>query len=321
MTLLKKIHLNGKVTEKDETKEEKGSLKTLSVSWVSFLLQFCLLNLSKSTSEILLVGASAGVSENVKNSNKTLAQKEPEPIFGPKKVRKRKSKQTRTLFSSFSIFPILLPTPLSPLSPSPPSLSPFPISTHLHHFGLQNHPLSCSTRKNSFNEPRVKNLKSLSPLKWKEPNLGKNFNKNSIKNQTGCCLLSTSMKEPKEKLLSLHRQQSDVRANLNHFLNKTFRSRDHLVMVNCLRILCSNNVEPNPGPPRRQPTPTAKNGNNEVMKMNVRGLNDPSKLRHLLNKCYVKGLSKDKDSVFCLQETFYRRTWTNTVSMARELFP
>ena len=296
-TLLKKIHLNGKVTEIDETKEEKGSLKSFSVSWVSFLPHFRFVNLLKSTFKKFLGGASAAISENVNNSNKTSARKEPEPISRPKKVRKRKSNPTRTFFSSVSIFPII------PILPSP-SLSLSPSSTHLQHFRLKNHQLLCYTRKNSGNEPLVKELKSLSYLKRKEPNLGKNSNNNSVTNQAGCRLWSTSMKELIRKLLSLNRRQPVARANLNHLTNKTFRSRDHLEMVNRLRILCSNNVEPNPGPPRQQPTPTAKNGNIEVMSMNVRGLNDPAKLRHLLNRCYVKGLCKYKDSVFCFQETF-----------------
>ena len=47
-------------------------------------------------------------------------------------------------------------------------------------------------------------------------------------------------------------------------------------------------------------------GNMDVMvtSYNVRGLNDECKLRHLINCCYKNSGGKNREDVYCLQETY-----------------
>ena len=64
----------------------------------------------------------------------------------------------------------------------------------------------------------------------------------------------------------------------------------------------SHDVEDNPGPTSQRnsnPKPDL-----QVISYNVRGLNDESKLRHLVNVCYQIGQGKNTDFVACLQETY-----------------
>ena len=86
---------------------------------------------------------------------------------------------------------------------------------------------------------------------------------------------------------------------------KLFRDVRHRKKIKQKILNESGNVEPNPGP---GPAPSRNlDGAIEVTSYNVRGLNDQSKLRHLVNHCYSKGLSKRKDSIFCFQETFIEK--------------
>ena len=70
----------------------------------------------------------------------------------------------------------------------------------------------------------------------------------------------------------------------------------------------SSDVESNPGPGQASNAKGKKSGGSiEVISYNVRGLNDQKKLRHLVNYCYKKGPSKNKDQIFCFQETFIEK--------------
>ena len=89
-----------------------------------------------------------------------------------------------------------------------------------------------------------------------------------------------------------------------------FSSRRHKKSIICKNLTESLDVEVNPGPttghePRRNEN--QNKGSIEVISYNVRGLNDQKKLRHLINHCYKKGASKNKDQIFCFQETFIER--------------
>ena len=84
--------------------------------------------------------------------------------------------------------------------------------------------------------------------------------------------------------------------------------------VTSQRLLRSGDIESNPGPgpggapANRDEQPTndqtqRRNQDLMVTSYNVRGLNDEAKLRHLINYCY-QGQGKNKDSIFCFQETY-----------------
>ena len=80
-------------------------------------------------------------------------------------------------------------------------------------------------------------------------------------------------------------------------------------------LLCSHDVETNPGPPQPQrdedgvashggkPTHQVKTSI-RVTSYNVRGLNEEKKLRHLLNALYKNSSGKNTDNFVCLQETY-----------------
>ena len=75
-----------------------------------------------------------------------------------------------------------------------------------------------------------------------------------------------------------------------------------------LKLLRSGDVEENPGPEERgqleNDQPRDRSHDLRVTSYNVRGLNDDAKLRHLINYCYGQNLGKNKDSVYCFQETY-----------------
>ena len=99
------------------------------------------------------------------------------------------------------------------------------------------------------------------------------------------------------------------RINISCFRNK--RHRDELSRV----LLRGGDVEQNPGPEADNGIGCAttggtssrqnrrKDANVLVTSLNVRGLNDETKLRHLVNYCYKKNAT-DKDAIFLFQESF-----------------
>ena len=83
--------------------------------------------------------------------------------------------------------------------------------------------------------------------------------------------------------------------------NQPFQNRTYRGLVS-QRLLRSGDIESNPGPGhgRQQEGPSVM-----VTSLNVRGLSDEKKLRHLINECYRKsGNSVNQDSFFGFQETY-----------------
>ena len=80
-----------------------------------------------------------------------------------------------------------------------------------------------------------------------------------------------------------------------------FRDAEHRRRVISQSLRRCPEVEENPGPRPEQDTRQAERPRSQVkvMSYNVRGLNDESKLRHLVNHCYKEVGGKDQDSVFC----------------------
>ena len=124
--------------------------------------------------------------------------------------------------------------------------------------------------------------------------------------------------------ISLRDQESlnpELNLNLSLFLRKTFQLRWStgslaLLLLLILLLRCGD-VEQNPGPgPGLQSREDGKHvepsGRNkltsdlQVISLNVRGLNDKKKVRHLVNYCHKK--SNDScDSIFMFQESYVER--------------
>ena len=111
------------------------------------------------------------------------------------------------------------------------------------------------------------------------------------------------------------RRERSLKPEKNSVKNsdKLYRDDAHLRSIIEMRIRVSLDVEENPGPnqDRRPAAPDGSTNRNKridaqlkVTSYNVRGLNDESKLRHLINHCYKTVGSKDQDSIYCFQETF-----------------
>ena len=88
---------------------------------------------------------------------------------------------------------------------------------------------------------------------------------------------------------------------------KCFSNEQHRIAIAILLII-SGTVERNPGPEGEVASSRNRNirkGHSTVMvtSLNVRGLNEEVKLRHLVNYCYSKS-SRDLDGVFLFQETY-----------------
>ena len=77
----------------------------------------------------------------------------------------------------------------------------------------------------------------------------------------------------------------------------------HRSNVAIFRLLTGGNVERNPGPQQTDQT-RRKKPTVLVTTYNVRGLNDETKLRHLVNHLYKNGRQKDVDQIACVQETY-----------------
>ena len=67
-----------------------------------------------------------------------------------------------------------------------------------------------------------------------------------------------------------------------------------------------NDDERYPQNPASNKFPSSKRGDLQVLTLNVRGLSDPKKVRHMVNNCY-KMSTNSTNSVFMLQETFVVR--------------
>ena len=102
-----------------------------------------------------------------------------------------------------------------------------------------------------------------------------------------------------------------VHSNILTSKNKScFSSERHRASTVVKKLLESSDVESNPGPNSNHEhtrNESRNKGSIEVISYNDRGLNDQKKLRHLVNYCYNKGLSKNKDQIFCFQETFIEK--------------
>ena len=113
-----------------------------------------------------------------------------------------------------------------------------------------------------------------------------------------------------KELIETHTRVTKWRTNKN--LNESlefklcYSTSRHCMKIAAKVIAESNDVETNPGPePLRNEA--GASGSIEVISYNVRGLNDQKKFRHLINLCYKKGPSKNKDQIFCFQETFIEK--------------
>jgi len=84
---------------------------------------------------------------------------------------------------------------------------------------------------------------------------------------------------------------------------KCFRHRKETIRM---KLICSEDVELNPGPKLRNPALDGK-GDVQVMSYNVRGLNNEPKLRHLLSSLNIGTNPGDKDYLFLIQETFVEK--------------
>ena len=87
-----------------------------------------------------------------------------------------------------------------------------------------------------------------------------------------------------------------LRLNERHHKNILYRE-----------IICSNDVESNPGPVSHSTNQAAKKSSLNVTSYNVRGLKEETKLRHLLNYFHKKSPGKNSDFIACLQETYLEK--------------
>ena len=106
-------------------------------------------------------------------------------------------------------------------------------------------------------------------------------------------------KVPKATKVLKPTENSNAKSNTctNNVTLLSFRQRSTLVKM---KLMLAGNVERNPGP--KPP----KQGSMMVTTYNVRGLNEEKKVRHLFNY-FHKAMSKDKDFVACLQETYIEK--------------
>ena len=129
--------------------------------------------------------------------------------------------------------------------------------------------------------------------------------------------------KPCKKTRTLYKQKVPNKVSLslsrsNQCSNTTcFSNRRHRTALAILLII-GGNVERNPGPSLDlvPPTNTRTQGDRQVQRkrssimvtsLNVRGLNDEVKLRHLINYCNGKS-SRDLDGIFLFQETYLTET-------------
>ena len=102
---------------------------------------------------------------------------------------------------------------------------------------------------------------------------------------------------------------------------KQFSGHLHHWCVKTASLRRSGNVHPNPGPrndtqprsPVSSSSPATASASTSkptllVNTLNIRGLNDERKLRHLINHCYSQ-IKRDIDYVFCLQETYITKPY------------
>ena len=80
--------------------------------------------------------------------------------------------------------------------------------------------------------------------------------------------------------------------------HSTFIDARHQLEAVRGRLTASKDIESNPGPENQ------RKGSMLVTSYNVRGLGDQNKLRHLINDCYKNQGGKNKESIFCFQETY-----------------
>ena len=283
------------MTERYGIKARKGIVKVSSLIWVSFLRLQIHLNHEITDFNIISVGASAALLSKV-NKCRTFRKNqgfEPEPE--PERAKSCKKNRNRFLYILPSVF-LRRTTSLS--------LSSLSSKTSLSTLVALMHPVS----QNSNCNPHFIRYSQLNSKRTsKEPPRSRKSLRLRRTSQTAQNSPRTSLRTIKTPKIhrTLTRTLKRTSANLIHLnscLVKTFRSEHHAGAVKRSRLLRSQDVEEHPGPIRSQAT-TGK-GNIEVTSLNVRGLNDPVKLRHLINHCYNTGLSKNKDAIFCFQETF-----------------
>ena len=110
---------------------------------------------------------------------------------------------------------------------------------------------------------------------------------------------------------SLKEGKKQSKYSLIGFCKNFFRDYRHALAFS-MTLAQDGDVEKNPGPDQpgggseRAATgrrSRVRRSNVSVTSMNVRGLNDETKLRHLVNYCYKK-VTKDKDVIFLFQESF-----------------
>ena len=296
----KKTVFDIKVTEKDGTNEGTGYVKVSSLFRVRVFRQIKPFNLSKLTFKKFPVGATAALKNiNVNNRNKS----NPKPQKGleldtrPEKAKFCKFSQTlrppfslpyslpflfSALFSASSLYRLSFFRPCDPPSHQLCSLrNPKKLTrtslTLSGNYGIL-HGISTLTRITlTSNKLKLVFLNKLRTI----------FEPNSTNLETN---------------IATNHHQWWFEPNLNVY--QTFSCGRHCHAVHRMKILRSQDVESNPGPGPAGQHRSNTNGSVEVTSMNVRGLNDPTKLRHLISNCYSKGVTKNKDSIFCFQETF-----------------
>ena len=238
-----------------------------------------------------------------------------------KATKNRKKNQNSCYPSTFNFLSPRCPSVLSFSLPFYPKLSLLSLwrygtekklikSLHLHLCSRLNLNLLRIKHKTTLGTKERINLiesRKLSITSYNPKNLSKI-------NQTQCFLRPQLSKAQSKRTMTLERtKQKNLKprlktkkgTNLINLLQepKVFSSSRHINSVITMRNIRSSDVETNPGPE----THRNLRGPIEVISYNVRGLNDQKKLRHLVNFCYKKNPSKNKDLIFCFQETFIEK--------------
>ena len=144
-------------------------------------------------------------------------------------------------------------------------------------------------------------LTSTHPSEFLQSKLGLNP---SLKKRSSKAPLHNSPRKSREtNFYNLHMHQNNL-----HIVKLSYR---HSSEVTTQRLLKSQDVETNPGPGSGLGQHSGSHGRNNapirVTSLNVRGLKDESKLRHLVNHFHKPNSNKDIDLIVGLQETYLEK--------------